>query len=434
MILAFLVFPVGVDEENLLTSAGSVLVDDQHTRRDARAIKQVARQTDDRFENALLDEPLTAGSFFAASEEDTMRHDHSQLPIALERGNHVLHEHQVGLLAALRHEVREPLLELHLLEVVVLRERRIGDHSVEPTNLTMLVEMQRLLERVALPDVGATDAMQQHVHLADGPSAAVEFLPRQFQIAGIAARFLNVLLRLDQHAARPDRRIVDAHAFLRFNNLHIQSDHSWRREELAPFFSGTVGKVFDEVVVGGSQQVGELEVVVAQRDAIEVLDEFDQGAVIHHPLADPAVEVDPLENILQRVRVGVFDSGKSLVQPGPNRRFQVGDPVVATLVVGVAPASFIRHEEIVLVRVGKLLLDQVGLQLFGGVLSPQTFPVFLKLVVESLQKQHPEDVFLELRGIHVASQDVARFKQLSFQPRQRQPFGLLLGDRKGRGR
>ena len=274
--------------------------------------------------------------------------------------------------------------------------------------------MQRLLERVALTDVGAADAVQQHVHLADGPGAAVEFLPGQFEIAGIAADLLHVLLRLDQHAARPAGRIVDRHAFLRLDQLDHEPDDLGRRVELATLLPGTVGEVLDEVFVGGTQQVGELEVIVAQRDVVEVLDELDQGAVIQRPLADLAIEVDALENVLQRVRVGVFDGGEGLVQPGADRRFQVGDALVAALVVGVAPAGLVRHEEVVLVRVGELLLDQVGLQALGLVLSPERLRDLLELVVQPLQEQHAEDEFLELRGIHVAPQDVAGLEELAF--------------------
>ena len=145
-----------------------------------------------------------------------------------------------------------------------------------------------------------------------------------------------------------------------------------------------------------------------------MLDELDQGAVVQGPLADPAVEVDALQNVLKRVRVGVFDGSECLVQPGADRCFQMGDAVVAALVVGVGPASFVRHEEIVLVRVGKLLLDQVGLQLLGLLFRPQRLPIILELVVQPLQEQHSEDVFFELRGIHVAPQDVARLEQLAF--------------------
>ena len=128
--------------------------------------------------------------------------------------------------------------------------------------------------------------------------------------------FLHVLLRLDQHAARPAGRVVDRHAFLRLDQLDQQPGDLGRRVELAPLLPGTVGEIFDEVFVCGSQEVRELEVIVAKRDVGEVLDEFDQSAVIQGPLADLAVEVDAFENVLERVRVGVFDGGQGLVQPG----------------------------------------------------------------------------------------------------------------------
>ena len=174
--------------------------------------------------------------------------------------------------------------------------------------------MLRLLDRVALSNVGAADAVQQHVHLADGPGAAVEFLPGEFQVAGVAADFLDVLLRLDQHAARSGTGVVDAHAFLRLDDLHHHADDFGGRVELAALLPGTVGEVFDEVFVGRTEQIGELEFVVRERDVVEVLDERHQGVVVHRPLADLAVEVDPLENVLQRVRVGVLDGSEGFVQ------------------------------------------------------------------------------------------------------------------------
>ena len=91
------------------------------------------------------------------------------------------------------------------------------------------------------------------------------------------------------------------------------------REELTALFPSTVGKVFDEVFVSGPEQVGELEVIVAQGDAVEVQDELDQSAVIHRPLADLAVEVDAFEDILESVRVGVLYGSQCLVQPGADR-------------------------------------------------------------------------------------------------------------------
>ena len=133
-----------------------------------------------------------------------------------------------------------------------------------------------------------------------------------------------------------------------------------------------------------------------------MLDELDQRAVIQGPLADLAVEIDAFEDVLERVGVGVLDGGEGLVQPGTDRRFQVGDSQVSPFFVGIAPAGFVWHEEVILVRVGELLLDQVGLQPLGLILRPKRCTILLELVVESLQEQHPEDEFLVLRGIHVA--------------------------------
>ncbi len=189
----------------LFRLADSCFVDHQHTGRNAGAVEQAGGQADDRFQNAVLDELLTALLFLATPKQHAVRHDHRHFAVALERGDHVLHEHQVGLLAALGHEGVEAFGELHPVARVVLRERRIGDHSVEAAASPLLVEMLRFLERVALANVGTAYAVQEHVHLADGPGAAVEFLAGEFQVAGIAAGLLHVLLGLDQHTARADR-------------------------------------------------------------------------------------------------------------------------------------------------------------------------------------------------------------------------------------
>ncbi len=157
----------------------------------------------------------------------------------------MLHKHQVRLLAAFGHEVTEPFFELHRLQTVVLGERRIGDHSVKSPQFAVRVQMQWFFQSIAVPDVGTANAMQQHVHFADRPCAAVEFLPGQFQITGISARFLNVLLRPNQHTARAYGRVEDTHAFLRINRQHQQLDDFGRCIELAAFLASTVGEVLD---------------------------------------------------------------------------------------------------------------------------------------------------------------------------------------------
>ena len=156
-------------------------------------------------------------------------------------------------------------------------------------------------------------------------------------------------------------------AFLRCDQQSKQPGDLGGGVELAALLPCGVGEVFDKVFIGSTQQVRKLEIVVAQWDVGEVLDELDECAVVQGPLANPAVEIDSLEDILERVRVGVFDGSKGLVQPGTDRRFQVGDALVVPLVVGVVPSSLIRYEEIVLVWVSQLLFDQVSLQTPGFV-------------------------------------------------------------------
>ena len=112
----------------------------------------------------------------------------------------------------------------------------------------------------------------------------------------------------------------------------------------------------------------------------------------------------------------------------------MSDPDLLPLVVLDIPTPFERNEEIVFVRVLKLLLNQVRLQPFAFVLGSQVGLILLKLIAQPFQKQHPKDEFLVLRGIHVAPQNVARLEQLGLQPSQRELRCLLLDDRTGRSR
>ncbi len=83
MILAFLVFPVGINEEDAFPLVGPRLVDDQDTGRDARAVEQAGGQSNHRFQHTIFDESLAAYFLFTATEQDPVRHDHGHLSIAL---------------------------------------------------------------------------------------------------------------------------------------------------------------------------------------------------------------------------------------------------------------------------------------------------------------------------------------------------------------
>ena len=213
----------------------------------------------------------------------------------------MLDEHQVGLLALLGHPHGEAAWELHLLAAVVLAEGRIGQHAVEAPEFVVLTLVLRVLEGVFLADVGVVDAVQQHVHLADRPGGADAVLAGQRQVARVAAVLADVVAGLDQHAAGPAGRVVHAHAGLRIDDFHQGAYHFGRGVELARLLAGGIGEELDQVFVGRAEQVRELEVLVAQRDLLEVLDEIGQGIVVERALADLAVEVDVLEHVLQGI-------------------------------------------------------------------------------------------------------------------------------------
>ena len=159
---------------------------------------------------------------------------------------------------------------------VVLGERRIGDHPVEAHQLAAL-DVQRARPGCRRSDVGVGDAVQEHVHLADRPDAAVVLLAVEAEVARVAAVLLDVLVRRGS-ACRPSpsrgrrRACPPAGSASRT----IMPHHGAGRVELAALLARRVGELADQVLVGGAEQVGELEVLVAQPVLVEVLDQLAQ--------------------------------------------------------------------------------------------------------------------------------------------------------------
>ena len=95
------------------------------------------------------------------------------------------------------------------------------------------------------------------------------------------------------------------------------------RVELTGLFAGGVSKVLDQVFVSRAQQVGKLEVVVRQRDAVEVINEVNQRRVVDRLLADFGVVVDSLEHVFKRRQVCFFDGSEGFVETMANRFLEV---------------------------------------------------------------------------------------------------------------
>jgi hypothetical protein len=267
--------------------------------------------------------------------------------------------------------------------------------------------MQRVLERVALADVGVGDAVQNHVHAADRPGAAIQLLPKEAQILRVAAIFGHILLRLNQHAARTDGGVVDFHTLRWLDQVDQCAHHFGGRIELAALLARAVGKILDQILVGRAEQVGKLERAGVEWDGVEVLDERHQRAVVHRLLAHALVEVDTLEHILQRIRVALLDGGQRLVERAAHARLGVTHRL---------PARILRHKERVLVGV----IEQRAAGGFGQSvplqLARQRCTIHLELVIQMLEKEHPKDILLVLAGIHIAAQNIARLKEQTLQP------------------
>jgi hypothetical protein len=75
---------------------------------------------------------------------------------------------------------------LDVLLDVVLAEGRVGEDAVEALQLAVL-SLCCGAQGVLLADVGVGDAVQEHVHLADGPGGADALLAGEGEVARIAA-------------------------------------------------------------------------------------------------------------------------------------------------------------------------------------------------------------------------------------------------------
>ncbi len=91
-----------------------LLTQDDDAGRDAGAVKKVGRDADDRLDQVIFDDLLADLPLITAPEQNAVRHDGCNHPTFTGYGQHVLQEHQVGLLGAQGHLMEEALRELRL--------------------------------------------------------------------------------------------------------------------------------------------------------------------------------------------------------------------------------------------------------------------------------------------------------------------------------
>ncbi len=130
------------------------------------------------------------------------------------------------------------------------------------------------------------------------------------------------------------------------------------------------------------------------------------------------VEVDVvLEHSGERV-VFILHGGDGLVEHAADVVLEIldgGNHLAVFIDPRFMPAGADRHEEGL--AVGGLVFEQIGQQLrvqVGEVL-PDGGAFQLELIGQALEEEHAEDEFLELRGIHLAAQDVGRLEKEGFE-------------------
>ena len=256
--------------------------------------------------------------------------------------------------------------------------------------------------------------MEDHVHDADRPDRAVGVLAVEREVVGVLTLLFHVLMGLNEETSGTDRRVVDSVAGFRFSELDEQANDLAGGIELAALFAGTVGEELDEVLVGSAEQVGELEVIVDEDESglAEVVQQIFPLLVGDLGLALHRVEVDVVLQHPGKRIVLVLNGCNGLVEHVADVVLEIlqGRHEIAVFFLpGRVPTGSYGNKESLSVRnfLFKQLGDQVRLVLIVREgLHTELLAFAVELVGEPLQEQHTEDELLELRGVHLAAQDV----------------------------
>ena len=277
-------------------------LEDQDRRRNAGAVEQVGGQADHGVEQVLVDQLLADFALAAAAKQHAVRDDHADAPVlvggAVGHLDHVADEGVIAFalgrhaapeapVAIRRRVVRAPLVE---------REGRVGDDDVEVHQVVALAVL-RVAQGVAPADVpgGHVHVVEQHVHHAKRPRAAVDLLPVDGVI--LAADLLGTL---DQQRSAATGGVTDALAGLRIEQAGEQGADFGRGVELTGFLARARGEFADQVLVSVADHVDAADARGAQVEAgiVEVVEQVLEALVALGGPAERrlAVEADVAED------------------------------------------------------------------------------------------------------------------------------------------
>src|SRR6266545_5468599 len=194
----------GVDELNLAAACGALAIrEDPEVGRDAGVVKELVRQSDDRLQPVVLDDPApdlrlprpcSSAEQRRAVEDD--REARSALLHGLHLGDHVLQEQEAAVVDAwqARTEPTSEALGLVLVAHVPLDllplhpEWWVGEEVIEDLALEGVVR-----ERVAQRDTGGVLALQHHVRTAHRKCLRIQLLPVDLEL-GVRVVLAQVVL------------------------------------------------------------------------------------------------------------------------------------------------------------------------------------------------------------------------------------------------
>jgi hypothetical protein len=183
--------------------------------------------------------------------------------------------------------------------------------------------MSAWMRPVAALDAGAGVTVQQHVELANGPGASVDFLAQQAEVDVLHLVLRGLAFGVAPHMARTPQKeaaaahggIEDTHALFGLDEPDHQTDDLRRGEELPALGACAFRELLDQVLIRAAEDVHVGQVFVGEVQVGEVLIELLQADALAALVSQlvGVVEVGDGEHVGERGVLALYGA-YSLVQ------------------------------------------------------------------------------------------------------------------------
>ena len=399
--LAVLAFDqmLGGDEEDLPpVRRGLVAVRDQHTCLHRRIEEEVLADAEDAIEPVQLDQFGAHFTFLKAIENTVRQEDRAPAVRLVHARQDMLDKGIVRPSLRRRTEdVARPDIVRELLAIPRLdRIRRIREDHVEASELSVADEL-RIGQRVAFLDGELGHAMKVEIHPRNGRGDRVHFLSVHADGTILQSLTLEIVERLDEHAARAAGRIVDRLARRGTQNLRHQRHDRAVGVELLRRMPRVVRELSDQILVARAHLVRRTP-RNRQRFLGEVVEQRDDDRIRHLGLVRPDRLV--AENAREPADKTALDLLRRILGLDAHERLDQFRADVLGDLAHVAPMRPLGDADDVVLRSGE----------FG--ISARLFEIPLELLVvnvaDALEEQKREDEFLVTRRVDLSAQENRR--------------------------